>query len=141
MRKEPSGAHQAVGDLLRRYREIAGLSQEALAERAGLSARGLLYLERGGRRPYPATLRRLADALSLTPPQREALTLASQHGGAAVPPATQNTLEAPADRPPWGRPRSHRPVQYTTFPPPCPALSGASTRRPGCMTCSRRTAW
>lgn len=99
MRKEPSGAHQAVGDLLRRYRESAGLSQEALAERAGLSARGLLYLERGGRRPYPATLRRLADALSLTPPQREALTLASQHGGAAVPPATQNTLEAPADRP------------------------------------------
>jgi len=98
MRKEPSGAHQAVGDLLRRYREAAGLSQEALAERAGLSARGLLYLEHGMRRPYPATLRRLADALSLTPPQREALTLASQHGGAA-PPATQNTREAPADRP------------------------------------------
>ena len=64
---QPAGAHQAVGDLLRRYREVAGLSQEALAERAGMSPRGLLYLERGMRRPYPATLRRLADALSLTP--------------------------------------------------------------------------
>lgn len=78
MPKEPSGAHHALGDLLRRYREAAGLSQEALAERAGLSPRGLLYLERGGRRPYPATLHRLADALSLTTEEREALTRAAR---------------------------------------------------------------
>ncbi|HEY8283901.1 MAG TPA: helix-turn-helix transcriptional regulator [Chloroflexota bacterium] len=44
-----------MGDLLRRYRELAGLSQEALAERAGMSPRGLVYLERGMRRPFAAT--------------------------------------------------------------------------------------
>jgi transcriptional regulator with XRE-family HTH domain len=41
---------------LRRYRVLAGLSQEALAERAGLSRRGIADLERGARRfPYPDT--------------------------------------------------------------------------------------
>src|SRR5262249_19098372 len=54
----------SFGDLLRRYRTAAGLTQEALAERAGLSARGVQDLERGLRRsPHPDTTRRLADAL------------------------------------------------------------------------------
>ena len=35
------------GDLLRRVRSAAALSQEALAERAGLSRRGISDLERG----------------------------------------------------------------------------------------------
>src|SRR5665213_1596035 len=70
MDQQSSGAPLAIGDLVRRYREIAGLSQEALAERAGMSPRGLLYLERGLRRPYPATLNRLADALALTTEER-----------------------------------------------------------------------
>jgi predicted ATPase/DNA-binding XRE family transcriptional regulator len=48
------------GDLLRRHRIEAGLSQEALAERAGLSLRGLSDLERGARRaPYRDTALRL----------------------------------------------------------------------------------
>jgi transcriptional regulator with XRE-family HTH domain len=39
--------------LLQQYRQAAGLSQEELAERAGLSARGIADLERGVRRsPY-----------------------------------------------------------------------------------------
>jgi predicted ATPase/transcriptional regulator with XRE-family HTH domain len=99
MDQQPSGARPAVGELLRRYRETAGLSQEALAERAGLSSRGLLYLERGLRRPYPATLRRLADALSLTTQEREMLMRADRPGGAATPPAAEDTTEPPADRP------------------------------------------
>ena len=103
MQHQPSGAHRAVGDLLRRYREVAGLSQESLAERAGISPRGLLYLERGMRRPYPATLLRLADALSLTPQEREALALAIRQGGPPVPPATEDTPEPPADRPTAGQ--------------------------------------
>ena len=97
MQNQPGGAHQAVGDLLRRYREIAGLSQEALAERAGLSPRGLLYLERGMRRPYPATLRRLADALSLTAQERDALTQAIRHTHAAAPSAADDTAVPHAD--------------------------------------------
>src|ERR671938_1879986 len=52
--------------LLQRYRQAAGLSQEELAERAGLSARGISDLERGVRRsPYPVTVRALAKALGL----------------------------------------------------------------------------
>jgi predicted ATPase/transcriptional regulator with XRE-family HTH domain len=52
--------------LLQRYRRAAGLSQEELAERAGLSRRGISDLERGARRiPRVTTLRRLAEGLGL----------------------------------------------------------------------------
>jgi predicted ATPase/transcriptional regulator with XRE-family HTH domain len=55
------------GAMLRRYRLAAGLSQEALAQRAGLSARGISDLERGVRRsPQRETVRRLVAALDLT---------------------------------------------------------------------------
>src|ERR1700682_3709760 len=60
--------------LLQRYRAAASLSQEELAQRAGLSRRGISDLERGARRePYPTTVRRLADALQLTGAEREVL--------------------------------------------------------------------
>ena len=53
-------------DLLRQHRLAAGLTQEELAEQAGLSARGISDLERGVRGyPHPHTVRRLADALGL----------------------------------------------------------------------------
>jgi DNA-binding XRE family transcriptional regulator len=49
-------AEQAVafGELLKRYRLAVGLSQERLAERAGLSERAVSDLERGLRRAPPA---------------------------------------------------------------------------------------
>jgi transcriptional regulator with XRE-family HTH domain len=54
------------GEALRRRRIEAGFTQEELAERAGMSARGVQDLERGVRRkPYPGTVRRLAEALTL----------------------------------------------------------------------------
>ena len=54
----------SFGGALRRLREAAGLSQEELAERAGLSSHAVSALERGTRtRPYPHTVRALADAL------------------------------------------------------------------------------
>jgi predicted ATPase/transcriptional regulator with XRE-family HTH domain/uncharacterized protein HemY len=73
----------AFGALLRQHRTRAGLTQEELAEHAGLSVRGLVYLEHGTRRPYPDTLQRLAEALALTPVQRDALADAtrSTHSG------------------------------------------------------------
>src|SRR5437868_15151217 len=53
------------GSSLRRQRLAAGLTQDELAERAGLSVRGIQDLERGARRsPRPETLRRLRAALS-----------------------------------------------------------------------------
>ena len=55
------------GELLRRHRAAAGLTQEELAERAGLSVRGLRYLERGLHRPYRDTVQRLLEVLALSP--------------------------------------------------------------------------
>jgi transcriptional regulator with XRE-family HTH domain len=57
----------SVGTLLRAYRLRAGLTQEALAEQAGLSARGVQDIERGVRRaPQPVTLALLIAALRLS---------------------------------------------------------------------------
>jgi transcriptional regulator with XRE-family HTH domain len=56
---------------LRRYREAAGLTQEQLAEQAGLATAAISALERGVRqRPYAHTLGALAAALNLTDIQR-----------------------------------------------------------------------
>src|SRR5215212_260788 len=57
----------AFGVQLRRYREVAGLTQEQLAARAGLTVNAISLLERGLRRlPYPQTIRKLAAALGLS---------------------------------------------------------------------------
>jgi predicted ATPase/DNA-binding CsgD family transcriptional regulator/transcriptional regulator with XRE-family HTH domain len=65
------------GQLLRGYREAAGLTQEELAERAGMSGRGIADLERGARTaPYPQTVRRVADGLNLREHERTALLTA-----------------------------------------------------------------
>ena len=72
MENESSSARpSAFGSLLRSYRLAAGLSQEALAERARISAQGIGALERGDRRtPQRETLTLLADALGLNSEQR-----------------------------------------------------------------------
>jgi predicted ATPase/DNA-binding XRE family transcriptional regulator len=77
------------GALLRRYRLAARLTQEALAERAGLSAKSVSALESGVRRsPYRATIDLLADALALSPAQRaELVAAARRRQRAAVRPA------------------------------------------------------
>jgi class 3 adenylate cyclase len=68
---------QPFGKLLQQHRQAAGLSQGELAERAGLSLRGIADLERGVRNtPYPSTVRRLAQALVLDDAQRAALLAA-----------------------------------------------------------------
>jgi transcriptional regulator with XRE-family HTH domain len=70
-RREPGAAKDAAPEgrpafeeLLRRHRREAGLTQEALAERARLSARAIAALERGvNRAPRRDTLQLLAQAL------------------------------------------------------------------------------
>src|SRR5947209_2109397 len=65
---------QSFAALLRRHRLAEGLTQELLAERAGLSVRGISDLERGvNRAPYVATILRLGDALELSEEQRTEL--------------------------------------------------------------------
>ncbi len=61
------------GQLLRRYRSLAGLTQEELAERCGYSANYIGKLERDERRPPPAALDFLARALDLGQEERAAL--------------------------------------------------------------------
>ena len=63
-----ASASSPFGRLLRVHRVATGLSQERLAERAGLSLRGISDLERGARRvPRLETVRMLCEALSLSP--------------------------------------------------------------------------
>jgi predicted ATPase/transcriptional regulator with XRE-family HTH domain len=70
------------GGRLRRLREAAGLSQEELASRSGLTARAISMLERGERkRPYPHTVRSLAEALELSEGERTVLTEAIPRRG------------------------------------------------------------
>lgn len=65
---------EAFSALLRRYRVAAGLSQEALAGRAGLSVQAVGAIERGVRRaPRRETVAALARALALNLEQRGAL--------------------------------------------------------------------
>ncbi len=76
-----SSATMSFADLLRHLRTAAALSQEALAERAGVSPRGISDLERGVRRaPHLTTVRLLADALELSPSDRQALLAAARPG-------------------------------------------------------------
>jgi predicted ATPase/transcriptional regulator with XRE-family HTH domain len=64
--------------LLRNYRLAAGLSQEALAERARMSTHGVGALERGYRRtPQRETLALLASALALNDEQRRSFEVAA----------------------------------------------------------------
>jgi tetratricopeptide (TPR) repeat protein/transcriptional regulator with XRE-family HTH domain len=56
----------SFADLLRRARRDAGLTQEELAERAGLSARAITAIERGiSRAPHKTTVELLCGALEL----------------------------------------------------------------------------
>ena len=80
---------QTFGSLLRQYRLAAGLSQEALAERAGLSADAIAHIERGRRAaPRPSTLGMLAQALQLAPADLALFTAAATAGRQAPPPAS-----------------------------------------------------
>jgi transcriptional regulator with XRE-family HTH domain len=59
--------HLTFGDLLRRHRNAASLTQEDLAKRSGLSVDTISLLERGEhRRPHRYTVQSLAEALGLS---------------------------------------------------------------------------
>jgi transcriptional regulator with XRE-family HTH domain len=85
------------GSLLRRHRLAAGLSQEALAERARMSTNGLAALERGTRRnPQRETLGLLTRALALDAEERatfEAAAKREPRSDAARPSADDVALD------------------------------------------------
>jgi LuxR family maltose regulon positive regulatory protein len=93
----------AFGDLLRRHRVLAGITQEELAQRARLSARAISDLERGVKRtPSRDTVRLLVEALGVSGEARAAFV---------------STAREPSGRPspePVGRPRAAVPHALLT---------------------------
>ena len=87
----------SFGALLKHYRLAAGLSQEALAARASLSARTISDLERGVHAaPHTDTLELLTGALSLTDQQRTLLLASARPADAFVDtPPHSHTLDFP----------------------------------------------
>src|SRR5689334_5335230 len=99
----------SFGELLRVYRLAANLTQEELAERAGLSARGISDLERGARGlPRKDTLQLLLPALDLPPADQAALVAAARRAPAPA------RGDAHAEHPLMRRQNS-LPVQPTPF--------------------------
>ena len=95
------------GARLRGLRERAGLTQQELAERAHLTPHAISALERGTRtRPYPHTVRSLADALGVSEAERSALI-------AAVP--TRQKPNHSSDRRDAGDPQSRRGLTGDSF--------------------------
>ena len=69
----------SFGELLRNLRIASSCSQSELAERSGLSVRGISDLERGARHvPRLETVRMLAEALVLGEDDRTALLAAAR---------------------------------------------------------------
>ena len=95
-------AGPTFGTMLKEYRSALGLTQEELASRAGLTSKAVSALERGERkRPYPHTVRALAEALGLSEQERASLL-------SAVP---GRTTEAPAAQ----GPPTMLPVPHTSL--------------------------
>jgi tetratricopeptide (TPR) repeat protein/transcriptional regulator with XRE-family HTH domain len=77
-----TGASLTFGGLLKHYRLAAGLTQEALAERAGLSVRAISDFERDTRRvPRHDTIHLLTTALHLSAQERAMFEAAAHQGG------------------------------------------------------------
>ena len=76
--RDPDRSVSTFGALLRRFRLAAGLSQEALAERARISTEAIGALERGARKvPQRQTLALLVAALDLGERERDQLAEAA----------------------------------------------------------------
>ncbi|WP_329002253.1 tetratricopeptide repeat protein [Kribbella sp. NBC_00709] len=108
-----------LSELLRTFRTRAGLTQAALAERAGLSEQAISVLERGTRsRPRIDTVRSLTAALALSPSEADQfLAVARGKGRTAGPagraelPATSSASPVPWQLPPAARDFTGRTAQ------------------------------
>ncbi len=80
VRDMPDGAAETFDRTLVRLRRAAGLTQEQLAQRCGLSTRGVGNLERGQRHPRRVTVQLLADGLALPEDSRAELLAAARRG-------------------------------------------------------------
>jgi tetratricopeptide (TPR) repeat protein/transcriptional regulator with XRE-family HTH domain len=123
-----SDDHGGFGARLRACRRSAGLSQEELAERSGLSVRTISNLERGRARwPYRDTLRRLADALDLRDAARAEFIGAAERRLGDDSERPGGSPAAPGAAPPGGEGRgTGSRVVPRQLPAPVPAFAGRS---------------
>ncbi|HEY3058096.1 MAG TPA: helix-turn-helix domain-containing protein [Chloroflexota bacterium] len=114
----------SFGRMLRRLRLRALLTQEVLAERAGLSVATIGALEEERRRqPYPHTVAALAAALGLGPDERAALLAAVPLRGEALELATSRPAAQPQEPGPTSPPQTTRSVARVRLPvPPTPLI-------------------
>ena len=85
-----AGEHLVFGDLLRQHRNAASLTQEDLAELAGLNPDTISLLERGERRrPHRYTMQSLAEALGLS--QRDRLRFEAAARRPTATPSARHT--------------------------------------------------
>jgi tetratricopeptide (TPR) repeat protein/transcriptional regulator with XRE-family HTH domain len=102
------------GRLLRRCRMGAGLTQEELAARAGLSVRAVSDMERGRtQRPFLRSVRQLADALGLTAPERALLIAATEPEAGLAAPALAARSDVQVLVPPVPRQLPSGPAGFT----------------------------
>ena len=86
------------GDTLKRARQTAGLTQEALAARAGVSARAISDLERGVKHvPRRDTVRLLVAALPLSAQEHALFEASARRIGDPTPPAAASSAGGAAD--------------------------------------------
>jgi predicted ATPase/transcriptional regulator with XRE-family HTH domain/Tfp pilus assembly protein PilF len=99
MAETAGGFEQATfAQLLKRYRQAAFLTQEALAERAGISVRAISALERGrNQRPHYETANLLIAALNLTADQDALFKAAARLDRHAATPSAGLTAPTPPD--------------------------------------------
>ncbi|WP_410784808.1 helix-turn-helix domain-containing protein [Kribbella sp. C-35] len=121
-------AMPTLSELLRTFRTRAGLTQAALAEKAGLSEQAISVLERGTRsRPRIDTVRSLTAALALTPAEAgRFLTVARGKG-------TSHKAAAPKHPHPAAEPA---PTPWQ-LPPAAPDFTGRSAQVDAIMSILR----
>jgi transcriptional regulator with XRE-family HTH domain len=127
---------ERLGAVLRARRIQAGLTQEQLAERSGLSVRAIGDMERGKvARPHRESVRLLAEALGLSGDDHEGLMRLAGHssptpcagtvGGTAdpTPPRSDGTTAPRVDQPAIDAPAGERqePVRADALPASPPA--------------------
>ncbi len=104
------------GDLLRRYRLAAGLTQEELAERAHLSVDAIGTLERGERQtPRKETVQLLASALALSADDHALLEAAARRQRVPVPTADRTSAVPLPTGAVLPKPMGHLPTPLTSL--------------------------
>ena len=114
-----AGEQLVFGDLLRQHRRAARLTQEDLAERAGLSVDTISLLERGEhRRPHRYTMQSLAEALGLSQRDRIRFETAARMNAVQAEAHGNEPTDLPSQLTPFiGREREVEKVQHRLLHP------------------------